>query len=460
MPHGIEDVTPFEPDGVYNSVPYRVLPDCSIEAMMPGGLVKFKDMEQLIASSGGVPTNSQGPQSVTLATVGGRNGNAPAVPIDYYSILTQAIKAAKQNSTQLRALVFERARFNLKRDFLFGYSSMGLADVVQHVNEFELAVARIEANATDDPPEPVYRQPVYRRQLEQADSSDTTPGSAVQILPPKPVPPIYEGPRTIHRTENFQLARLTEEFARHARYANKFIAISLLAVAFVGTVIITMLWPVRVQKASLPVEIAETPSSPVVASAAIGHPITEKVAPDEATPKLPFPVPSSFGIYALSDNKLTELQPLPISIPDPRVALSAEIVKPSPTSISDSKPAFILFRRDLLNSVPQKITLRVVARVARETKVVAGKVQSTPIEDAWRVRDISRELKISPIAGQREMVMARLDDDVTLAAGRYALVLNRTGYDFTISAGASAAASCLEQFEAANGTVFNQCRAP
>lgn len=455
MPHGTDDVTPFEPDGVYNSIPYRVLPDCSIEAMMPGGRVKFKDMEQLIASSGAVPTNSHGLQSVALGTVDGRNGNAPAVPIDYYSILTQAIKAAKQNSTQLRALVYERARFNLKRDFLFGYSSMGLVDVVQHVNEFELAVARIEANATDDPPEPV-----YRRQLEEADSSNTTPGSAVQILPPKPIPPLYEGPRSIHRTENFQLARLTEEFARHARYANKFIAISLLAVAFVGTVIITMLWPVRVQKASPPVEIAETPSSPVVASTAIGHPIVEKVAPDEATPKLPFPVPSSFGIYALSDNKLTELQPLPISIPDPRVALSAEIVKPSPTSISDNKPAFILFRRDLLNSVPQKIMLRVVARVARETKVVAGKVQSTPIEDAWRVRDISRELKISPISGQREMVMARLDDDVTLAAGRYALVLNRTGYDFTISAGAPAAASCLEQFEAANGTVFNQCRAP
>ena len=51
MPHGIEDVTPFEPDGVYNSVPYRVLPDCSIEAMMPGGLVKFKDMELHLAVS-------------------------------------------------------------------------------------------------------------------------------------------------------------------------------------------------------------------------------------------------------------------------------------------------------------------------------------------------------------------------------------------------------------------------
>ena len=44
-------MTPFEPDGVYNSIPYRVLPDCSIEAMMPGGLVKFKDMDQLVATS-------------------------------------------------------------------------------------------------------------------------------------------------------------------------------------------------------------------------------------------------------------------------------------------------------------------------------------------------------------------------------------------------------------------------
>ena len=52
-----EFMTPFEPDGVYNSIPYRVLPDCSIEAMMPGGLVKFKNMDQLVATSTSAPAD-------------------------------------------------------------------------------------------------------------------------------------------------------------------------------------------------------------------------------------------------------------------------------------------------------------------------------------------------------------------------------------------------------------------
>ena len=73
---------------------------------------------------------------------------------------------------------------------------------------------------------------------------------------------------------------------------------------------------------------------------------------------------------------------------------------------------------------------------------------------------MSRELKISPVAGQTEMVMARLDEDLSLAAGRYALVLNRTGYDFTINGAVQSPAFCLEEFETSNGSVFNQCRTP
>ena len=186
----------------------------------------------------------------------------------------------------------------------------------------------------------------------------------------------------------------------------------------------------------------------------------ETPAPTDNSPKVAFPLPNSFGIYVLSDNKLTELEPLPISIPDARIALSAEIDKPSATTISDERPAFILFRRDLLNNVPQKIMLRVIAHMARETKIVGGKAGTTNIDGAWRIRNISRELKISPIPGQREMVIARLDGDVPLATGRYALVLNRTGYDFAVKGTVQSPEFCLEKFETSSGSVFNQCRTP
>src|SRR5262249_35281608 len=152
-----------------------------------------------------------------------------------------------------------------------------------------------------------------------------------------------------------------------------------------------------------PVEIASK-ASPVMSVAAEKNDPSESVtASIDVEPKPPFPLPTSFGIYALNDNKLTELEPLPISVPDPRVALSAEIKNPSAASISDHKPAFILFRRELLNNAPQKVVLRIVARTKREIKIVNGKTAVTTVEGVWRVRNISRELKVSPIPGQREM---------------------------------------------------------
>ena len=179
-----------------------------------------------------------------------------------------------------------------------------------------------------------------------------------------------------------------------------------------------------------------------------------------SAPKLSYPIPTSFGIYALHNDKLTGLETIPISVPDPRVALSAEIKKPSTLEISDTKPAFILFRRDLLNNAPQKITLRVIARMARETKVTNGKPTVNELEDTWRIRNISRELSVAPIPGQPEMVIAHLDGDTPLAAGRYVLVFNRVGYDFTIKGPVQSLDFCLEGFETVDGTVFNQCRKP
>ncbi len=451
-------MTPFESDGVYSGIPYRVLPDHSIEAMMPGGLVRFKNMEQLVASAAGVAANS----NVTHSTINNdvldnsneRNGNVPAQarPLDYYSILREAIERTQQNSAQLRALVYERARFNLKRDVLFGYSSMGLADVVRQIHEFELAVARIEANSTDDEPSEAYREQEEPRDIAQVKSSD-----AIQILPPKPMPPLYGGLAAIQRTDNAQFARLSEQFVRHVRSTNKFIGVALLGMAIIGSVIITMLWPSL--KMSSQTEVTNKLSQSGETAVKHGSSDNDTAPPPDRAASVPFPLPASFGIYVLSNDKLTELKPLPIGIPDPRIALSAEIDQPSSITISDDKPAFILFRRDLLNTAP-KVSLRVIARMARQTKIVDGKARTTNIEGSWRIRNISLDLKLSPVPGQREMLIARIENDQPLAAGRYALVLNRNGYDFSITGTQQSPAFCLEKFETASGSVFNQCRTP
>jgi hypothetical protein len=472
---------PFEPDGVYANVPYRVLPDCSIEAMMPGGLVKFKNMDHFTASAIGAAAAAATHSTTSYDVLGHtneRNSNvpAPAKPLDYYSILLEAIEKTEKNSAQLRALVYERARFNFKRDVLFGHSSLGLADLVQHIKEFELAVVRIEANAVDEQTSPVYREnereriensvefnaaespssSACREQAEGPDTARPSSKNAVQIMPPRPVPPLYARFGSVQRLEDFQYDRRPEELRRYKRFANQIIGILVLGIVFIGAVIVAgMLWysstvSRRIEAANLPAKTGET--------AAIKSTASEATAPQ--APKLPYPLPASYGIYALNDNKLTELQPLPIHVPDPRVALSAELKTPSTITISDHKPAFILFRRDLLNNAPQKLTLRVIARMARETKIVGGKAMMTKIEGAWRIRNISREYRVSPVPGHREMIIARPANNESLAAGRYALVLNRVGYDFTVKGPVQSPEFCLEGFETINGSIFTQCRAP
>jgi hypothetical protein len=57
------------------------------------------------------------------------------------------------------------------------------------------------------------------------------------------------------------------------------------------------------------------------------------------------------------------------------------------------------------------------------------------------------------------MVVARpVDPDFAFPAGRYALVLGGTAYDFSVEGPITAATQCLESFEAVGGPVFSECR--
>lgn len=44
---------PFEPDGVFTGIPYRVAADGSIEAIMQGAMVRFADYDRFISANGG-----------------------------------------------------------------------------------------------------------------------------------------------------------------------------------------------------------------------------------------------------------------------------------------------------------------------------------------------------------------------------------------------------------------------
>lgn len=374
-------------------------------------------------------------------------------PLDYYSVLTAAISHSERDSAQLRAMVYELARFNLKREALFRYPPMSMPELTRHMNELELAIAHIEANSADERASLVPQDSM----LEHSSSSTRNP---LIIMPARPIPPLFAGPAPFRAIES-QHPQF-DPLRPYLRALIQLVGVAAIGVVFISAAVVASV----VASIHYGRTLTLSPATEVVQIRPGGLPLrsgsteADSAALVGQSADLPSPLPTTYGIYALSDNKLTELEALPFKVPDPRVMLGPEITKPSLSTISSNKPVFILFRRDLANSDPGKITLRVIARVTREMKFVNGKASVSKVEGAWHIRNNSIELKASPIVTNREMIIARGDEGFSLLPGRYALVLNGLGYDFTVAGPVTSPVQCLERVEAANGPIFTECRAP
>jgi hypothetical protein len=173
-----------------------------------------------------------------------------------------------------------------------------------------------------------------------------------------------------------------------------------------------------------------------------------------------FPVPSDYGVYALDDGKLSELDSLPEQVPDKRVAMSTPVTRPSRTTLPNSRVKFIVYRRDLASNAPERVDVRTVAQVKRSlTFDSQGKATFVPVNDAWNIRNITHEFRVRPVDGHPEMLLIQPEyADFELPPGRYVLVLKSQGYDFTIAGPVTDAAQCLERTEAANGTFYSDCQ--
>ena len=139
--------------------------------------------------------------------------------------------------------------------------------------------------------------------------------------------------------------------------------------------------------------------------------------------------------------------------------MSTPISKPSHTILRDSHVKFVVFRRDLAALAPERVDVRVVAKVMRALTFDAkGKPNFTKVDDAWNIRNIFHEFRVQPIPGNPEMLLMQAEKvGFELLPGRYVLVLKNQGYDFTIPGEIKDPAQCLERTEAANGTFYSDC---
>jgi hypothetical protein len=173
-----------------------------------------------------------------------------------------------------------------------------------------------------------------------------------------------------------------------------------------------------------------------------------------------FPIPRDYGVFAINDTRLDELEMLSEQIPDKRIAMSTPVTQPSRTALSNGRPRFIVYRRDFANEAPERVDVRVVAQVLRAlTFDPKGRPMSAPVSGAWSIRNISYSFRVRPVPGNPEMLLIQPENvDLILPAGRYTLVLKNRGYEFTVTGPVTDPSQCLERTEAANGIFYSECK--
>ena len=227
--------------------------------------------------------------------------------------------------------------------------------------------------------------------------------------------------------------------------------------------------PLAIQ--SLVAATRQLPADPVGAPVAteVASPAgdaTAAAASVAPTPPAPaFPRPTAYGIYAISDNRLIELEQAATAPVDPRTRSTLAIAKPSRTVITDPKLTFVAYRRDLISSAPDKVPVRIAARIAKQmTFDGAGKAVTAPPSptETWLVRDQGlRSAGFARAREPRKWVLLRPDgDDFSFPAGRYELVLGGQNYDFAIAGPVTDPAQCVEGVATGRGPVFYECRTP
>ncbi|WP_375305460.1 hypothetical protein WI560_25850 [Bradyrhizobium sp. A11] len=394
--------------------------------------------------------------------------NAPStqqIKAGFIRLLSSRIRAVSDDPQQMREIVYELARVKLLEQFTHADAreSRELLQVLERaIKEVERSFARSAASepqngaaATTVPAPPPIPTPASPS-VPSPSASAATPTAQDAGAPRRPVAaPQSPDPRKRSSAFTF-LVRL---------------AVILLLIG--AGVTVAVYWPrLRSQLTALsqmappperaPSSPASQPSaspSPAVGEAVDRTPDSAKEPAQAAPPSMP--LPTTFGVYALSEGQLHELKSVPGKIPDRRVAISAAITTPSATTLMDGDVRFIVFRPD--GGVDATGTeVRVVAKVSRAMGVDAsGKASMVSAGDSWVIRSMSYPYKVGPVDDQPRMLLLQPEQDgFTLAPGRYVVVIKGMGYDFTVAGTVTDPNQCVERINAANGAFYSPCPPP
>jgi hypothetical protein len=366
-----------------------------------------------------------------------------AQEIEYALTLQRMINVVNQDPAQMRMAIYGLARARMKADT----AQLAGAERDRLLNSLETAIRGVEnfSQRRDDMER--LSPPSAEPELGQRHAST----AVTRVEPVDPKARDIRVPNEAYPTSEIQVVEV--------RGASRLpLILSTVALLLAGGMLGLGYYRERLPRLSSQVGLSSKPDEMRDVA-----PPTASEAPAPAAPKDPgLPKPANYGVYALNGDTLSELSIVLERAPDKRIAMSTPISEPSRTNIADGKVRFILFRRDLVGNAPERIDVRVVARVVRALKFDSkGKPNFTSVSDSWNIRNVSHELRVRPVSDNPEMLLVQSEKpDFELSPGRYVLVLKEQPYDFTVAGEITDAAQCLERTDAMNGSFYSECQKP
>jgi hypothetical protein len=366
--------------------------------------------------------------------------------VEFALVLSRMIDSVKNDPQHLRETIYELARHKLEEQF----SHENVKDMRPVKAALETAIQGVEAFARKHDqgleaarrPEPAQERPQILADSQRRD--------AVPVA--RPAPPLLDVP--VSRPIPAISVRSKPGFSVPWRF------VTLVAVVVAAAIAIRQQGvSLDALRKSANLIMAPAPTQPVAA------PIVPQVATAASEPPAAKPsplVPTSYGIFAVSEDKLYELELLPGRAPDMRVAISPAITTPSRTTLPDGRLRFIVYRRGSAAGAADRAEVRVIAKVTRAMSFdAAGKAVVAKEDDSWVMRNISIPYRTAPNKDDPDMYDIQSENpEGALSPGRYALVIKGQSYDFSVDGAVTDPRQCLERLAASNGQFYSECQKP
>src|SRR5712691_4814745 len=303
---------------------------------------------------------------------GGRNLAAKSPEIDFALVLSRVIGSIKDDPAQLRNAVYELARIKLQREGWYRNPPMNILEMRRLMLALESAIERVETFSSK------YDELRALQSLDRLIESSGIGASKMIIEPREPLRIINQAPeRTddvdhlpaiLPRVERAPLKRaplkrapLNPAWFWHWPGSAPLLRGAMIAIVGVALSVVIG------RQFGLFGRQAPQPAAPIAQKHENLEPKSVVRAPGPALqspatmlqPQAPaFPLPDVYGVYAVSGGNLHELEALVGRVPDPRVLMSTSIKTPSRTVLPDGRIVFIVYRRDVVSSAPERVTVR------------------------------------------------------------------------------------------------------